>query len=380
MDRKKIIFVILLSVILLVVCVLMGTFVLSFILSKNLTNNSEIIPRFQSPMIASNGKYVGAIDEETERVRIFNQAGKEVSHIEFDECPDQIAIGEDSCFLLYLISDSQLEEGKIVQYDYRSQKKGECVVSNISSIVCIENYLVIGDKIYRDKEMVNTQSCYDAMCFGKRYIEEEEFGEKFKKLKRDNKGCCQLGNTKLYCHKEGYYSTEPLKGSAGSLEGFFLDSLDELQMESQERRNRIKLFQKIDTVKNKDLTYCFLYEYRSGNSIYGVLNVREGSKVVDYVITEPKVTKSYFYEVAQGKGDVTLLEKKDSCLALGVSKSVYLYQKDNKIIRQNIKNGKEEVLYTYKNMCEQYLHIGKEFLLIQDEEKCFPVRWNGGLE
>lgn len=94
-----------------------------------------IFVRYDEKLISSNEKYIGVIDSEGKKVFIMNHNGVQVSNVDTKETyPDQIALGADSYFLLYQWEDED-GSGKIVQYDYQSNKLKECMVPDAATIV-----------------------------------------------------------------------------------------------------------------------------------------------------------------------------------------------------------------------------------------------------
>ena len=83
---------------------------------------------YEMGYLSSNENYIGIIDEENEKVSIVDKCANEISHLDIkEEYPNQIALGKNSYFLLYLW-ESEDGDAKIVQYDYLSNKINESKV------------------------------------------------------------------------------------------------------------------------------------------------------------------------------------------------------------------------------------------------------------
>ena len=77
---------------------------------------------YEQMPIMSNEKYTGKIDAKMEHILIEDHAGTKVTELDLlGNSPDQVVLGEKTFFLLYRWDD-QKGTGKIVQYDYKSNK------------------------------------------------------------------------------------------------------------------------------------------------------------------------------------------------------------------------------------------------------------------
>ena len=165
-----------------------------------------VVVRYDETLMSSNADYVGIIEIENEKVIILDKTGKEVSVLNIKEqYPNQIAMGNKSYFLLYWWEDKS-GKGRVVQYDYQSNKLNECVISDIATIGYRNGYLFIGDWVYVGDDNLFEHNAF----YANRYIEEEHFGEQLKKISRKYKWGCNVGDVKMYYHEQGYFSTDPV--------------------------------------------------------------------------------------------------------------------------------------------------------------------------
>ena len=163
---------------------------------------------YEQMPIMSNEKYTGKIDAKMEHILIEDHVGTKVTELDLlGNSPDQVVLGEKTFFLLYRWDD-QKGTGKIVQYDYKSNKLKECRVSNVATIAWKDNYLFFGNWDLKDDYRYYFESYYKGF-YANRYIEEEKFGKQPKKIIKNHDWGCKIGNTKMYYHEEGFFSTEP---------------------------------------------------------------------------------------------------------------------------------------------------------------------------
>lgn len=335
--------------------------------------------RYDEMLISSNGSYIGVIDTENEKVSIVNYFGKEVSDVGIkEEYPNQIVLGKSSYFLLYRW-ENENGAGKIVQYDYQSKKIKECMVSNIATMAYRNNYLFIGDWRHKEEDAYCYFVPYYNGFYANRYIREEQFGNHFKKLSATQEGWCIVGDTKMYYHEEGYFSTEPVWDDyPGTSIGDFTteDKVWDYQAETkQEMKNRGLLVKTIGNIEGVQKPTYWVSEYQSGNDIYGICNVLNKS-VTSYPIESKDVIKSYCYKINRGNNKIEIMAQTSSCIAIIATNHTYIYQKDNVIIRQNLKTGDEKIIYKFNNHYSLNAYVQGDYLLVSDKIKCIPIKWN----
>lgn len=337
--------------------------------------------------ISSNEDYIGFIDTENEKVIILNHSGKEVSYVDFKgSCPNQIALGEEFYFLLYQW-ENEKGAGRIVQYDFQSNKIQDYVVSNIATITCRAGYLFMGEWEQKEEDAYYYFTPFSESFYANSYIEEKQFGKQVKKLVKNNNGNCRVGDVKMYFHEHGYFSTEPVfRDYPGTSIGHFTLKDKELDYQSfteQEKKNRSILLEKIGNIEHKLNPSLSISEYQSGEYIYGVCNIFE-DLVTSRPIKPKDVIRSYYYKINLQKDEVVIMAQKNYCLGIAISEFESIYQKDNLIIQQNLKTGNEKVIYTIRNPKEIEIHISGNYLLVVEKRNMFPsekkncslVRWN----
>lgn len=362
---------------------ILGLFILAVIIFQIDKNYKEKRLRgthvnYETGHLSSNGNYIGIIDQNNEKVSIVDKRGKEISHVDIKEnYPNQIALGKNSYFLLYLW-ESDDGDARIVQYDYLSNKINESKASNTASIACRDGYLFVGK--WRHDECDDYYDFFEAYYNGfyaNQYVEEKQFGSGLHDLVLDEQKKCRVGDVDFYYHEKGYFSTEPEWGDyPGTSEGdFWSDDKSRQADTKQERKNRTHLLKEINgTENNRELNYR-VAEYQVGNTIYGVCNIYENA-VNRWPIESEDVLQSCCYQINRETDELEIMSQVDSHLGIVASDAVFVYLKDSVIIRQNIETGVEEVLYQFQNIYEEEIYPQGDYLLVVDDKKCIPVLWN----
>lgn len=367
--------IVVLIIVLAVVCVTATIF--SYHISRN--DGGKLFIAYNETLLSTNQEYIGYIDSENQKVSIVNYSSKEISHLKIkDRYPAQIALGKSSYFLLYRW-ESEDGDGKIVQYDYQSRKIKEISVHNTATITCRNGYLFLGGWKQDEEDLFfHFVPCYNSF-YADRYMEEEKFGKQINDLVMNQDGLCTVAGIKLYYHSAGYFSTEPvLDDYPGTSEGDFTqaDKKFNYQAETrQEGKNRSMLAEKMRSMGNSTGSFYQFCEYQSGKNIYGVCNVLEKN-----IISRPRnaddVKMSCCYRMDTEANKMTIISSKQSCNAIMASSSVFVYQKDNSIIRQNINSGEETEIYRFRDKALQNIYVTGDWLLIKENERCTPLKWN----
>lgn len=335
---------------------------------------------YESGRLSSNENYIGIIDDNNNKVFIVDKQGKEISHVDIKEnWPDQIALGRDSYFLLYLWAGDD-GDARIVQYDYLSNKIKESKVSDTASIACRDGYLFVGKWQHDgsgDDDYYHFFEAFYNGFYANQYVEESQFGSGLHDLISDDQKKCRVGDVDFYYHEKGYFSTEPGWGDyPGTSEGDFWSNDKSKQADTeQERKNRTHLAEEVTGIgKNHELNYR-VAEYQAGNAIYGVCNIYENA-VYKWPLESEDVLQSCCYKIIRETDELQIMSRADSHLGIVASDGVFVYLKDHVIIRQNIETGVEEELYQFENIYSEKIYLQGDYLLVVDDSKCIPVLWN----
>lgn len=333
---------------------------------------------YEMGYLSSNENYIGIIDEENEKVSIVDKCANEISHLDIkEEYPNQIALGKNSYFLLYLW-ESEDGDAKIVQYDYLSNKINESKVSNAASIACRDGYLFVGKWRHdEDDDYFPYFEAYYNGFYANKYVAEKQFGSGFHDLILDAQKKCRVGDVDFYYHKKGYFSTDPeWDDYPGTSVGIFWSDDESKQADTkQERKNRTHLLKEKNGMgNNRELNYR-VAEYQVGNTIYGVCNIYENA-VTKWPIESEDVLQTCCYQINRETDKLKIVSQADSCLGLLASDAVFVFLKDNIIIQRNIETGVEKILYRFKNEYSNKIYLQGDYLLVMDGSNCVPVLWN----
>ena len=331
---------------------------------------------YEQMPIMSNEKYTGKIDAKMEHILIEDHAGTKVTELDLlGNSPDQVVLGEKTFFLLYRWDD-QKGTGKIVQYDYNSNKLKECRVPNVATIAWKDNYLFLGNWDLKDDYRYYFESYYKGF-YANRYIEEEKFGKQPKKIIKNHDWGCKIGNTKMYYHEEGFFSTEPswLDYAGTSTGNFTLDDVkSNYQAETkQEKINRTLLVKEIGQCGISNPNYLIV-EYQMGDKIYGVCNVLR-EYIPAYPIESKDVVMACCYKISKKNNKLKILKKQSSSIAIIAENDEFVYQTDNKIIRNNLKTGDTQTIFTFSKYFSANIDVQGDYLHIYEGDRSSYIKW-----
>ena len=331
---------------------------------------------YEQMPIMSNEKYTGKIDAKMEHILIEDHAGTKVTELDLlGNRPDQVVLGEKTFFLLYRWDD-QKGTGKIVQYDYNSNKLKECRVPNVATIAWKDNYLFLGNWDLKDDYRYYFESYYKGF-YANRYIEEEKFGKQPKKIIKNHDWGCKIGNTKMYYHEEGFFSTEPswLDYAGTSTGNFTLDDVkSNYQAEiKQEKINRTLLVKEIGQCGISNPNYLIV-EYQMGDKIYGVCNVLR-EYIPAYPIESKDVVMACCYKISKKNNKLKILKKQSSSIAIIAENDEFVYQTDNKIIKNNLKTGDTQTIFTFSKYFSANIDVQGDYLHIYEGDRSSYIKW-----
>ena len=331
---------------------------------------------YEQMPIMSNEKYTGKIDAKMEHILIEDHAGTKVTELDLlGNSPDQVVLGEKTFFLLYRWDD-QKGTGKIVQYDYKSNKLKECRVYNVATIAWKDNYLFFGNWDLKDDYRYYFESYYKGF-YANRYIEEEKFGKQPKKIIKNHDWGCKIGNTKMYYHEEGFFSTEPswLDYAGTSTGNFTLDDVkSNYQAEiKQEKINRTLLVKEIGQCGISNPNYLIV-EYQMGDKIYGVCNVLR-EYIPAYPIESKDVVMACYYKISKKNNKLKILKKQSSSIAIIAENDEFVYQIDNKIIKKNLKTGDTQTIFTFSKYFSANIDVQGDYLHIYEGDRSSYIKW-----
>ena len=143
----------------------------------------------------------------------------------------------------------------------------------------------------------------------------------------------------------------------------------------QEAKNRSLVLKEFAGNENmKDAIYS-VHEYQNGNNIYGVCNIFE-KRIYSQPIKGQDVISSFSYKISDKEDKVVIMHQEKSGIGIMTSENVYIYQKDNCIMQRNLKSGNTKVIYNFQNLSGQEIYVQGDYLLVVDDGKTVPVKWN----
>ncbi len=369
-----------LFIILIVLCLAIASLVIHFIISQYVSNWKGSYVRYDEMLLSANGEYFGIIDTAKDKVLITDYSGKIICDLDTrGDSAQQIALGKNSFFLLHQWEDEK-GAGRIVQYDYQSNKMKESVADNIATIAYRDGYLFIGEWKKEEEDLFYHFIPFSNGFYANYYCKEEAFANELKNLKPNHEQMCMVGNLKMYYHQDGYFSMNP------TLDDYLETSIGTFTAEDkvsgygakteQETKNRTLVLNKIGNMKEIQKPIYEIYEYQSGTDIYGVCNIYE-KRIPSRPVQPKNVIKSYCYKIRPKENEIKIMGQTNSCLGIIASNFYFIYQKENMIIRQNLKSGDEKVICELEKEQNTY-YIQGDYLLIVGNDKCIPVKWNVG--
>lgn len=301
--------------------------------------------------------------------------------------PDQIALGDHSYFLLYQAAAGE-RNSRIIQYGYDSGRIRECTVPDIATITFRNGYLLLGEWEYDGdiEDRYYYSEPYFNSFYAHGYVKETDFGGQMEPLKPDHNGKCQIGTTEMYFHTGGYFFSEPEAGDYGGTSGGYFRAGDKeihyRAQTGQEERNRSMLLKEMGAGSGDNDWLYETHEHQEKSQIYGICNTHR-HWLPHHPAKQENVIRSYAYRIDPDKEEITILGQGKNCIGIAVSETVFVYQKDNEIIQEDMETGEKKVIYHIKNIYGPDIYVNGDYLLVTERDKnlfsgkqdCYPVRW-----
>ena len=333
------------------VCVFVLGAILSFlflfiIYVQKIANQQRLILNYsqEGNESASNDKYVAV--STIHGIIIFDYNGKMISKFlpsKYElEQPDQIALGQESFYLLYRADSIENKDltAQIVQVGYDAELQGQFSEKNIQYISCESGNLYI---IKSDNTDQYGSLQYVLGMYANYYVKEENFGEKLIKMESDKSGKCRIDDITFFQHSNLLFYSQPLIDDySGSLEVAISYGEDLKQiMKGEREKGNCKLV--FDTIKLDEDEVCQIQEYQDGIFIYGVCNILKG-KTLDqvYGIRENEVLCSYFYRIHSSTNKIEVLSKQENCYGILTAQDYIVYYSDNNLCKKSIQSEQVE--------------------------------------
>lgn len=361
---------------------ILGTFIVSLIvfvvvtIFSNLSsaNNMQLCYGDSHYMLAENDEYISY--QERNRVIIKDRNGGQVVSFDPQEkeiWPDQMVLGKEHFYMLEWddTTTETFRDAIIMQFDYNANVKKRIKVQKASCIACKDGYLFLG----KIEKTLETEPNYLKGFWAQYYIEEEKFGDKWNKIENQSDKKTKIGNTSLYYHDAGYFSTEPdLNGYCGTvLEDFSVKDREKylISIENKRANENFQLLLKKVNWGNADR--CQWKEYQKGTNIYGICNLYNSNTELEKLPID-EVKQAVFYRIDCVDNTIKILKQcNDTCAVLCTEKYI-LYETENALIKYDVISGKSKNVLSIEKPMDQMIYFDDDFLEITNINPEYVLR------
>lgn len=258
-----------------------------------------------------------------------------------------------------------------MQFDYNANVKKRIKVQKASCIACKDGYLFLG----KIEKTLETEPNYLKGFWAQYYIEEEKFGDKWNKIENQSDKKTKIGNTSLYYHDAGYFSTEPdLNGYCGTvLEDFSVKDREKylISIENKRAKENFQLLLKKVNWGNADR--CQWKEYQKGTNIYGICNLYNSNTELEKLPID-EVKQAVFYRIDCVDNTIKILKQcNDTCAVLCTEKYI-LYETENALIKYDVISGKSKNVLSIEKPMDQMIYFDDDFLEITNINPEYVLR------
>ena len=361
---------------------ILGTFIVSLIvfvvvtIFSNLSsaNNMQLCYGDLHYMLAENDEYISY--QERNRVIIKDRNGGQVVSFDPQEkeiCPDQMVLGKEHFYMLEWddTTTETFRDAIIMQFDYNANVKKRIKVQKASCIACKDGYLFLG----KIEKTLETEPNYLQGFWAQYYIEEEKFGDKWNIIENQSDKKTKIGNTPLYYHDAGYFSTEPdLNGYCGTVvEDFSVKDRENylISIENKRAKENFQLLLKKVNWGNADR--CQWKEYQKGTNIYGICNLYNSNTELEKLPID-EVKQAVFYRIDCVDNTIKILKQcNDTCAVLCTEKYI-LYETENALIKYDVISGKSKNILSIEKPMDQMIYFDDDFLEITNINPEYVLR------
>lgn len=361
---------------------ILGTFIVSLIvfvvvtIFSNLSsaNNMQLCYGDLHYMLAENDEYISY--QERNRVIIKDRNGGQVVSFDPQEkeiWPDQMVLGKEHFYMLEWddTTTETFRDAIIMQFDYNANVKKRIKVQKASCIACKDGYLFLG----KIEKTLETEPNYLKGFWAQYYIEEENFGDKWNIIENQSDKKTKIGNTPLYYHDAGYFSTEPdLNGYCGTVvEDFSVKDREKylVSIENKRAKENFQLLLKKVNWGNADR--CQWKEYQKGTNIYGICNLYNSNTELEKLPID-EVKQAVFYRIDCVDNTIKILKQcNDTCAVLCTEKYI-LYETENALIKYDVISGKSKNILSIEKPMDQMIYFDDDFLEITNINPEYVLR------
>lgn len=361
---------------------ILGTFIVSLIVFVVVTvfsnlssaNNMQLCYGDLHYMLAENDEYISY--QERNRVIIKDRNGRQVVSFDPQEkeiWPDQMVLGKEHFYMLEWddTTTETFRDAIIMQFDYNANVKKRIKVQKASCIACKDGYLFLG----KIEKTLATEPNYLKGFWAQYYIEEEKFGDKWNIIENQSDKKTKIGNTPLYYHDAGYFSTEPdLNGYCGTVvEDFSVKDREKylVSIENKRAKENFQLLLKKVNWGNADR--CQWKEYQKGTNIYGICNLYNSNTELEKLPID-EVKQAVFYRIDCIDNTIKILKQcNDTCAVLCTEKYI-LYETENALIKYDVISGKSKNILSIEKPMDQMIYFDDDFLEITNINPEYVLR------
>ena len=361
---------------------ILGTFIVSLIVIGVETNYSNLSSANNMQLCYGDLHYVLAENDEyisyQERNRVKSKDRNGGQGVSFDPqkkeiWPDQMVLGKEHFYMLEWddTTTETFRDAIIMLFDYYANVKKRIKVQKASCIACKDGYLFLG-KIEKTLEM---EPNYLKGFWAQYYIEEEKFGDKWNIIENQSDKKTKIGNTSLYYHDAGYFSTEPdLNGYCGTvLEDFSVKDREKYLISIENKRVKENLQLLLKKVNWGNADRCQWQEYQKGTNIYGICNLYNSNTELEKLPID-EVKQAVFYWIDCVDNTIKILKQcNDTCAVLCTEKYI-LYETENALIKYDVISGKSKNVLSIEKPMEQMIYVDDDFLEITNINPEYVLR------
>ena len=141
----------------------------------------------------------------------------------------------------------------------------------------------------------------------------------------------------------------------------------------QEKINRTLLVKEIGQCGISNPNYLIV-EYQMGDKIYGVCNVLR-EYIPAYPIESKDVVMACCYKISKKNNKLKILKKQSSSIAIIAENDEFVYQTDNRIIRNNLKTGDTQTIFTFSKYFSANIDVQGDYLHIYEGDRSSYIKW-----
>ena len=85
--------------------------------------------------------------------------------------------------------------------------------------------------------------------------------------------------------------------------------------------------------------------------------------------------EKYIEEISKKNNKLKILKKQSSSIAIIAENDEFVYQTDNKIIKNNLKTGDTQTIFTFSKYFSANIDVQGDYLHIYEEDRSSYIKW-----